>query len=665
MTRARTLLRDPSGFTGAEKALALCFGLGLVAVTGHLLRGGSGRAAADAERTLASGAAALGANGLGQPLGAAGAIRAASPEAPAPEGGRPEGPGGPGAPEAPARILPVHFKGAATFDGPYQLTAAALAGAYRGVSAEKFGTTDVKLPTGQAYNVRDMHYALGEGRYGMRLIPVSDSGTVLDAQGQAVPGHQVMDAHLRREMGLKETGPIFALIAYVHPEQHSGDLKGLGGDMLKTEMGATHMGAYLGGGVTSNAPEEYHQRRWNVRGYPANVQVVSLVGVDQATLNRNALLADAVLNKGVKFPPDYKNDQFYTTSLNTTLQFYRDWIRGEAYLKDDPAWRTYCAEHKTIVTNVMLNVPHNERAFKEIFGDAEGAKLWAQFKDKYKADTGRDFTAADETDFEPLWKKEGLKAEAIRPMTYEQWKAYETARKEGKLDSYSGPVPLAPGRAMAWAPESTADLINAFAQTYTSFADTGGVVASSVLLGFKDTIKERTGLSDKEYLGLALPIVNKIMVADAMVGAKDDPAWLQKATAGLYVAYGGKVEDLGPGGTPNPQLLELAKSSLRGAEVQLPQIMTQPKKTPDEAYAWLRKAVQPDLERARAQAVVGDKVEFYSPPAVAHRVSIGLGRGNPLVTIRTVGTAVDMSELELKKPAPPAGPTPAPPPAGP
>ena len=118
--------------------------------------------------------------------------------------------------------------------------------------------------------------------------------------------------------------------------------------MMKTEGGSTHLGAYIGGGRTTNSPENYHDSSWKVKGYPANVQMILLQGVPQGELNKNMLAADTVLNKGVKFPSDYKNDVLKTADLNTTLHFYRDWIKDEPYLKNDPQWATYCAEHKTI-----------------------------------------------------------------------------------------------------------------------------------------------------------------------------------------------------------------------------------------------------------------------------------------------------------------------------
>ena len=556
-----------------------------------------------------------------------------------------------GPPPAATNVNPIHFQGPATFEGA-TLKASALTGAYKGVDPKKFGTTDVKLPqmdgSTKTVNVRDMHYDLGNGKVGMNLIPVKDNDPA---------GNQKMDDFLRAKMGLQPGEPIYSLIAYIHPEEHNGDLKQLGTEMVKTEMGSTHLGAYLGAGRTTNSPENYHQSTWAVKGYPANVQMVSLQGVPQGELNKNMLAADTVLNKGVKFPPDYKNDVMKTVDLNTTLQFYRDWIKDEPYLKTDPQWATYCAEHKTIATNIGLNVPHNVESFKEIFGAAEGAELFEKFKTKFKDANRRDFTPADETHFEPLWKKEGLTAKQIKPMSLAEHDAFTTARFNGSVanGSYTGPVPLPPGKGMAWRPEATSDLVKNFMETYASFKDVGGYASAATILGFKDVIGPRMGIDDQTYIGTAMPILNKIMVAEAMARAPGDAAglaaWTEKAGAGLYLAFGGKPADLAPGGTIDPGKMGLAKMCLQGvgsAGQQIAQMATQPAdKRNDLAYGWMRGAVEADLEKARMVAVTDpSKTEMYSPPAITHRVASGIQPGNPFVSIKVIATAVDESEIQ-------------------
>ncbi len=524
-----------------------------------------------------------------------------------------------------ARNNPAHFKGEFTLAGPYTLTSEALAEKYKGVKLGKFGSTDVQLPTGGSNNVRDMHYALGDGKIGMRLLPVSDDSTVIDPDGRAVPGHQVMDGFLRETMGIGPDAPIFSLIAYLHPEEHSGTLAQLAKETVKTEMGETHLGAYIGNGETRNSPEGYHNRRWGNRGYPATVQIVSMEGTDQATLNQNGLNALEILNKGVKFPPDYKEDLYKTVNLKETLAFYKGWIEDEERLRNDPAWATYCAEHQTIVTNVMLNVPHNEKAFQEIWGEGEGKALFAKAKQKFRAATGRDLV---ETDFQPLWKKEGI----ANPAAEE-----------------------AIGRGLAWAPQTTADIVVNFVETYASWPDVGAAASASMVVGFKDVVKDRMGVTDAAYLALATPIVNKMLIAEALTQDfrnADYAEYVKKKTAELYVAFGGKPADFAPGGTVNPQIMTLATSMTTGLRSQGATIVAESGLCKDQAWAWMRKAIAPELAAARATAVSDPtKVQFYSPPAVTHRIASGMHPRNPNVTIREVATAVDGAELKLKSAA--------------
>lgn len=49
------------------------------------------------------------------------------------------------------------------------------------------------------------------------------------------------------------------------------------------------------------------------------------------------------------------------------------------------------------------------------------------------------------------------------------------------------------------------------------------------------------------------------------------------------------------------------------------------------------------------------KVQFYSPPAITHRIAAGMHPGNPRVTIREVATALDGAEVILKPAVGPGG----------
>lgn len=298
----------------------------------------------------------------------------------------------------------LFLKGQTVIGGNYMVTDAALK-LYNDVSADNFGTTTVDLPGDLKPVVRDMQYPVGDG-VGYVPTPCSDGGS-----------NAVMDELLREEMGLSANDQIFAMIAYLHPQRHTGNVKDLATTLLKTEGGMSHLGMYIGNGATRNSPEGYHNKGWQVagsasnHGYPATLQLISLEGVAQEKFNRNAYIGMALLNKGVQFPGDYKQDIYRTIDLKTTLRFYADWLKDEAYLKSDNTWKTYCAEHVTIVVNVALNVPQNEAMYKRIWGDAEGAKLWKIARDKFtvivgEAEAARIWGAGIE--FEALWQRRNV-----------------------------------------------------------------------------------------------------------------------------------------------------------------------------------------------------------------------------------------------------------------
>lgn len=95
--------QDQRGFTGAEKALLVCFALAIVLLVGFLLRGGSEQAAGDARRVLAQGQGGVNPSpaGLGLGLGPGRAPRAGPPPpappaaAPGPQAVQPHGGGSP------------------------------------------------------------------------------------------------------------------------------------------------------------------------------------------------------------------------------------------------------------------------------------------------------------------------------------------------------------------------------------------------------------------------------------------------------------------------------------------------------------------------------------------------------------------------------------------
>src|SRR5437899_2540476 len=70
-----SLAAAQGGFTGAEKALMICFGLAVVAIGGSLVMRGSGSAATDARRALADRSGGGGKiDGVVQPMQSAGKV---------------------------------------------------------------------------------------------------------------------------------------------------------------------------------------------------------------------------------------------------------------------------------------------------------------------------------------------------------------------------------------------------------------------------------------------------------------------------------------------------------------------------------------------------------------------------------------------------------------
>lgn len=541
------------------------------------------------------------------------------------------------------------------FEGLYLPAAWALKDKYKGVLGEKFGTVDIHLLNDDSYTVRDLHYFLSSWNLGMRLIPVSDDSDITTSDGSRVPGHHLIDDFLRQEMGLSTEDPIYALISYTRPDEHSIPLTQLV-STRKLQLGHQHLAAYIGEGCTTHVLERFSSSAWkskgrhviwNVKGYPANVHIISLQGTEQRILNKNAQLVDTILASEALSPVNTQNIKCRTININTTLQFYRDWIRDAEYLKE-LSWYTNCSNHKTIVVNVMLNIPHNEKRFQEIFGD-DGLQLWQDFKAKYAQITGQAFTEADETEFEPLWQLEGLTAESIRPLTLADYNTFEAAKLENRLDSYTGRQPLESGKGMAWQLETLADLIAGFMGMYVSFPDVGGIVPALMLLSLQTQVKGMLGISDDQYRELADPMIKKLIAADALVNAPNDPLWLRQVTAKLYAGLGGHPNDLSLTGTADTSLMNQVENYLTDAKEKLEEILGSQAMGVFEVVDWLKQSVMPELEKARKMAVSDEKqAGFFSSPGIVQRIALRMYEASPFVTIHTICTVMDHEELVLQ-----------------
>jgi hypothetical protein len=535
----------------------------------------------------------------------------------------------------------------------YRLRPRALHDKYNGVDAANFGTVSITLPEGRAYKVRDFHYRLANGQLGMHIVPVSDDGPVQQPDGTWANGSSVVDHVLRARMGLSESDPIYALAAYIRPDEHQLSLDELPSSK-KLFYGYKHLGAYFGDGKTTHAPQNYHAESWHqrghnvwhVRGYPATLFFLSLEAVDQSTLNRNARIVDAVLNDRVLALADFERMRCRVFTLNSALQFYRDWIRESEYLTDY-SWFMSCGDHKAVVANVMLNLPHNPQSFLEIFAD-DGESLWSDFKRRFSVVSGRAFQIDDETHFEPLWKKEGLSAGQVRPLSLAQHNAFDAAIQENRLSSFEGIRPLPSGVAMGWPMETPIDLLNGFASTYLRFVDVGGIVSAAVMVRLASRASDQLGISESQYCALISPIVTRLLIADAKQNASRLADWLTQAkTTFRRVLAGSQASTKGDAG-PIHHASMLAEKYFTEVEAQLPRLALEPTATATGALNWLHMELKKAIADLRQQSTSGAlATTYFATPGVFHRVAMGAYPCSKFVSVTAVCTVVDQSELEL------------------
>lgn len=586
-----------------------------------------------------------------------------------------------------------HFRGPSTFGSPYSITDAALKN--YNVSRELFGSTNIIIDQNTVFNVKDYQYAVAKNAngdvtaVGMYFLPVSDNSFTIDPKGNPVSGSQMLDDLIRSKSGLGPTDEIYALISYMHPELNSGTIPALA-QTDKNTLGFTHMGAYLGNGNTSNSPVAYHDHRFGCAwggvigttyGYPCNIHLVGLNGVNQAVFNRNCQLIDMLVGHGLEFPGNYQDSMLRPVFINAALMYYRDWLMQEAYLANDPTWYFYCAANKLTVLNIACNLPHNEKSFQEVYGNTEGTALWKQFLNRYTNVTGFDFYyyPGMETDFIPLWKQEGLTSKDIMPFTIQQYNAYDKHRRTGS--PYNGPAPVLPPKAVVCAAQSTADIIYEFIQIYADPYDAGPLTTVGILWGWMKPVLERTGIPEFEYLYFALGISQKLAYEFARTGAAAVPSPTWEESQWFWMTYNILLSVFGGTGnqTSSPQniqqihselkkdmkageLAKLATSSnpptadmlavytLKDVMEKWNTIMAAGIISNEDAYNEFMKSATIIFEEAEGIVVRNpDKIQYNILPAAFNLISNGLYSKNDLVNVETICTAVDISELQLNK----------------
>ncbi len=418
------------------------------------------------------------------------------------------------------------------YAGKYRLSKSALE-SYMGkedADPKKFGTFTIELDQSHEIIIPDLLYPVDNNELGMRIIPVNDESPY---------GSKEMDRLLRQESygQAKSNKDIFSLIVYLHPEKHKANFSGLD-KALKTEMGMTHAGAYIGQGRTRNAPVDYHNRLWELfddeeHGYPANVYTISLKDEDPEAVNKNLLIALRILNGhrgGPEYPINYKFDYFRTYNLFEVLSFYRAWL-DDSYaredinkslgialetpyiklLKEHEGFKTYCNEHITIALNVGLNLVHTREGFQEVWGEKDGERLFNLAKDTYYAVTEReDREHAFEFD---TFKGKKIKGEIIPEQLITKFKKPLWKRKFGELEH-----PLCTdnrindiGENLVWRPQTTADIIADFIRVYADFTKVSAIRSTYAILNLSNAVYKRLGLSPDQYFDISTQFIQKMI----------------------------------------------------------------------------------------------------------------------------------------------------------
>ena len=417
------------------------------------------------------------------------------------------------------------------FQGKYTLKNDTLQMYTNNSNPQNYGIFTIDLGNDQKVVVPDLLYPVGNNRMGTRVLPVVDE----DLDGSIAVDKLLNEIMYGNADAQKE---IFSVILYNHPEIYASPFEKLN-DALRTEMGITHAGAYIGGGRTRNAPVDYNDRMWEVAGYPAHIYAVSLKGENQEVINNNILVSLRILNGhngGPVFPKDYKFDYFRTFNLKEVLDFYRAWIDPEfiradvnqalgfppnypyiKLLKEHAGFKTYCNEHITIAINLGLNLVHTRQGYIDIWGEKVGSDLFKKAQTIFKEVTQKEaqaeakiFNLMSEEEISQIEGKE-IPFELLENFSRPLWKrrigvAILPLYNNQKIENFS--------LALAWKPETTADIMADFIRLYANFTKVTVVRSSFAILSFAKEIYKRLGILPDEFNNLAMQFIEKMIKQD-------------------------------------------------------------------------------------------------------------------------------------------------------
>ena len=407
--------------------------------------------------------------------------------------------------------------------------------------------------------------------YGIRILPAvsgfTGSGTPYNqntasnknGETARINGSNVVDNYLRRIIygsdlpkgGKPGDMPIFVQIAYMHPEGYQGEPFDLAGEPgLKTEMGFTHKGLYLGNGKSVNSPPGYHDDSWwsvEDTNYPALVTVMDYAGLVDANgkynykaLAQNGTFTAFILNEAKGevdiFPREtsYKFDYLYSNNLEKTFDFYARWLEDDPIFDvSDPTdpryaeaqwYKSYCAEHATEIQNVFINLPQNIEGYKTVFGATQGPVLFERAMDKiyhqqlrsgedaqwvrnaYMGEEETFRSQSEKTVITPLWSLLGKKHDPDHPLV--------TKGIDGKYHA-ADPDYLIPGYSLVWKPETVGDLLKDFVREYLTWTRVGSLTTIPAILGFANEAKLRMNVDIPQYVTTIKPVIQQILLHEA------------------------------------------------------------------------------------------------------------------------------------------------------
>lgn len=508
-----------------------------------------------------------------------------------------------------------------------------------------------------------------------------------------VSGSEI-EAEMRFQSDSEAKYPLLAIMGYTRPNKWVGSLAQLGNiELLKTQGGFEHMGAYRGFGRQLDAPVDLYRGALGVLGEPAiayglRLRKANAPGVfeDSATVNQNVLIAMLLINKGkggVIFPTraDFTRDYLKAVNLREVFSFYRGWLdptwvreeilseseRAELAelrrsrqeipdrftfyfkLRNDEVWFNYCSEYVTLAYNVGLNLIHHLRGFEEVYGPTVGRELFSLASEEYKKITGRELPTISEKAFRPLY------SDAI------------DFRRHRQMPIIDRPESLELNQGLVWPMQSLSDLIKSFMASYARWIDLGAERSALVLMNFADESVQRSGAPIRAFLAYAVPVVTSAFFFELLsetyqssdevdLGADLEKRWL-RVQAQLQLAGLDAFAPTNPGeallrdevsrmieiyATSNKyreiyrQRRELLRSRYKGQSLEARRAL----------YVSFENDIRPYLKEARLRAREASGVAFYSLPAILQQILNGQHYVNRRVEVAVIGTVMHASEVQ-------------------